>query len=199
MKNIQAVCFDAFGTLCQINERHRPFEKLFARLGIDIREAAQLAMTSRMGLMELAEHFGDANAAGDLVNGLNAELASISLFDDVAETLADLRKSGLMLWVISNLAAPYGPPLQYLLAESVNGYSFSFEVGFMKPKKEIFVHACEGLSLLPGQVLMVGDSRRADIEGAENFGMSAVWLHRGKKSNWPKSVRSLTEIAKRLT
>jgi HAD superfamily hydrolase (TIGR01549 family) len=191
---VQAVCFDAFGTLCRIGERHRPYEALFARLGVDLREGARLAMTSSETLPELAARLGDARAAEGLVAGLEAESASITLFEDVAETLARLREIGIRAWVVSNLAAPYGPPLRPLLGDSVCGLSLSYEVGAIKPDPAIFAHACRGLSLDPSRVLMVGDSRRADVEGAEAFGLRALWLRRGRASHGPRSIGSLVEI-----
>jgi FMN phosphatase YigB (HAD superfamily) len=100
--------------------------------------------------------------------------------------------------VISNLAAPYGPALRRLLGDRVDGFSLSFEVGAMKPEPEIFAHACRNLALSPDQMLMVGDSHRSDVEGAEAFGMRAVRLRRGHESEWPHSVGSLTELASRL-
>jgi FMN phosphatase YigB (HAD superfamily) len=199
MDDIHAICFDAFGTLCRIGERHRPFERLFARLGVDFHEAARLAMTTNAGLAELAARLGDAGDVAELAAGLDAEVASISLFEEAPAVLTMLQQASVRTWVVSNLAAPYGPPLRRLLGGLVGGYSLSFEVGAIKPDPAIFAHVCLGLSLAPSQVLMVGDSQRADVEGAEAFGMRAVWLRRGGPSEWPRSVTSLRELAERRT
>lgn len=199
MEDVQAICFDAFGTLCWIGERQRPYETLFARLGMATREAAQLAMTLDIGFVELAARLGDVRATEGLPAKLEVELTSVTLFDEVAVTLAVLRESGIPVWVVSNLAAPYGPPLRRLLGDLVGGYSLSFELGVTKPDAAIFAHACRGLSLAPHQVLMVGDSRRADVEGAEASGMRAVWLRRGYPSAWPQSVSSLEKLVERRT
>jgi HAD superfamily hydrolase (TIGR01549 family) len=199
VEGVQGICFDAFGTLCRIGERHRPFETLFARIGVDLQDAAKLAMTISAGLTEIAARLGDVRAAEGLAAELDAELANISLFDETAASLMMLREAGVKTWVVSNLAMPYGPPLRRLLGELVGGYSLSFEVGATKPDPAIFAHACSGLSLAPSQVLMVGDSRRADVEGAEAFGMRAVWIRRGRACEWPQSVSSLRELAERRT
>ncbi len=94
---------------------------------------------------------------------------------------------------------PYGLRLRGLLNDRVAGFSFSYEVGAVKPEPAIFGHACEGLSLSPDQVLMVGDSHRSDVEGAESFGIRSVWLRRGYAGEWPHSIGSLKELVRRLT
>jgi len=152
-------------------------------------------MTTNIGLIELAARLGDARAADGLTMLLDLELASISLFEDTFVALKGLKDAGIRIWVASNLAAPYGPPVRRLLDELVSGYSFSFEVGALKPDPKIFAHVCDGLSLSPSQVLMVGDSKRSDIAGAQAFGMPAIWLRRDHPSAGPGSVKSLLEIA----
>ena len=200
VESVQAICFDAFGTLCRIDERHHPYERLFARLSLDdvaCYDAVRLGMTTSMGLAELAARLGDVRAAEGLAPALDAELASMSLFDDAAEALTILKEAGVRTWVVSNLAAPYGPPLRRLLSGLVHGYSLSFEVGLTKPEPAMFAHACRGLAVTADQTLMVGDSRRSDVKGAEAFGMHAVWLRRGRAGDWPCSVSTLRELTDR--
>ncbi len=196
---IRAVCFDAFGTLCRIAERRRPFEQLFTRLGVGLRVGATFAMTGDRGLEEIAEHFGDARAANGLQEELAEEVASVTLFEDALPALEALSRAGIGLQVVSNLASPYAAAVRRLLDGQVAGYSFSFAEGVMKPDPAIFAHACAGLSAPPDEVLMVGDSRRADVEGAEASGMRGVWLRRGLLCEWPSSVGSLDELVSRLT
>ena len=50
----------------------------------------------------------------------------------------------------------------------------SSEVGYLKPRKEIFEVALSSLSVRPGDVLHVGDNFRADIVGAVSVGMNAA-------------------------
>src|SRR5262245_14013548 len=106
MTTIRAVCLDAYGTLCRISDRRDPYRSLFALLGIDPRSAARLAMTTGLGIEDLArllapDHDADLSA---IVADLEAEVASVTLFDDAADALSRLRRLGLKLWVASNLA-----------------------------------------------------------------------------------------------
>jgi len=49
-------------------------------------------------------------------------------------------------------------------------------LGIEKPKPGIFAWTCEALGVAPGDVVHIGDSRAADVEGALAFGMRAVWF-----------------------
>src|SRR5262245_51212748 len=113
----QAVCFDAYGTLCRIEHRRDPYRALFQTLGVAPRVAAHLAMTSPQGLEELARTLAP-DAPCDPVSflrDLEAEVNSITLFEDVTAALDRLKRLGLKLWVASNLAPPYATPLREAL------------------------------------------------------------------------------------
>jgi len=112
--------------------------------------------------------------------------------------LANLAVHGIKRWVVSNLAPPYAEPVRRLLAGMVNGFSFSFELGAIKPEPAIFAHACASLQRPAPQIMMVGDTVRADVEGARAFGMQAVTLVRGGCTKWPDCIESLQELASRL-
>jgi FMN phosphatase YigB (HAD superfamily) len=193
---IQAVCFDAYGTLCRIRELRQPYRRLFERLGLDARAAARTAMTTSGGLEQLAAGLapGTAPPTAGLLEDLAAELASVELFEEVPAALAGLAGCGLKVWVASNLAPPYADPLRRLLAGLADGFSLSFEVGAVKPEPAVFAHVCAGLGLPASRVLMVGDSARADVEGARSFGMRAVRLVRGEPSAWPERIGSVGEL-----
>src|SRR5262249_16896546 len=126
--------------------------------------------------------------------GLDAEVASVSLFDDVPDALARLRRLGLKTWVASNLAPPYALPLQTLLAGLVGGFWFSLARGAVKPESAFFARLCRDVGCAPGLALMAGDSIRADVQGASAFGMRAVHLDRDAPAG-KNCVRSLAELA----
>ncbi len=50
------------------------------------------------------------------------------------------------------------------------------EVAVRKPSARIFRLACERLEVSPEEVLMVGDDLKADVRGALNVGMKAVYV-----------------------
>lgn len=101
------------------------------------------------------------------------------LFDDAVETLRALRDRGYRLACVTN--RPFGGP-RFLaeveesgLAELFDALSVSCDIGYMKPHPKIFQHALEALDVEPELAVMVGDSLRADVAGAQALGMTAVW------------------------
>lgn len=52
----------------------------------------------------------------------------------------------------------------------------SEEVGYMKPRPEIFAHATKRTGLKPEQILYVGDSLTSDIRGASAYGWKTAWF-----------------------
>lgn len=50
-------------------------------------------------------------------------------------------------------------------------------IGFNKPDKAIFEHALSTAKAITSESLMVGDSIEADIRGAQNFGMKAIYFN----------------------
>lgn len=53
------------------------------------------------------------------------------------------------------------------------------ELGVAKPSPLFFHRILEKLTLQPDQVLMVGDSIEADVQGADNAGIRSIWIHQG--------------------
>jgi len=96
----------------------------------------------------------------------------------LAEMLAALRSSGLVLGVVSNTFIPATALDRHLerlgLLEQLPVRVYSCEIGYRKPRREIFLEACRQAELEPAQAVFVGDSLRADIHGAGRMGMFTV-------------------------
>lgn len=58
----------------------------------------------------------------------------------------------------------------------------SSEVGWRKPRREIFEVAFKRLSVGPERSLFVGDSPAVDVLGAKGVGMDVAWLRHGGKT-----------------
>jgi HAD superfamily hydrolase (TIGR01549 family) len=116
-----------------------------------------------------------------LESDLAAELASIELYPKVPDVLAGLHERGIKVAVASSLAKPYAAPLLARLPVEPDAYAWSFEVGYLKPDRRIFFWTCERLSAPPENALMIGDSLRADYQGARAAGMQAIHLRRQKE------------------
>ncbi len=94
-------------------------------------------------------------------------------------TLKAFRKTypNLKIALISNAArstATYKRTLSALgIGRYFDHFVISCEVGYLKPRKEIFQHALELLEVKPQEALHVGDLFRADVVGAVSCGMNA--------------------------
>jgi len=100
------------------------------------------------------------------------------LYDDALPVLADLRRHGLRLGLISNG--------QRDLAEFAGHHELDVDVavgsmshGRTKPHASIFEAALAALEVAPPEAVMVGDSYADDIEGARALGIRAILLDRG--------------------
>jgi putative hydrolase of the HAD superfamily len=139
------------------------FKILMSSLGIELSsdvdpvvdEMVKAHMKSLSSTMEFPEENRDVL---DLVFGKNDRMAIISNFD-------------------------YAPAAYMLLNKfDIRRYFervvISVEVGWRKPRPEIFLKALELLNLDPADALYVGDNYYADVVGAKAVGMDVIWINR---------------------
>ena len=103
------------------------------------------------------------------------------LFADVIETLTEFQRRGFLLGVVTNRVwggAPFLASmdrmglLKFFAPETI---ATSADLRIRKPHAAIFQHTLQALNVKPEEALMVGDSLRADITGANRLHMYAVW------------------------
>ena len=84
----------------------------------------------------------------------------------------------IKIGLISNAARSAATYRRMLGAFGISEYfdhlTISCEVGFLKPRKEIFERALKALSVKPRETLHVGDLFKADVVGATSCGMHAA-------------------------
>ena len=97
--------------------------------------------------------------------GLRVVLVSNTLWRGDADALEDWRQLGL--------------------ADVIDGAVTSHTVGRRKPHPEMFRRALELAGCTPAEAFMVGDRLRADVWGAQQVGLRAVW--RIPKSGVPQA------------
>jgi len=177
MSGIRAICFDAFGTLVEITDKRRPYHGLLRGgvKGISAEEVLTKPLSLREVAAGVSHELGEGDLA-DLERDLQAECSSIRLRPGIAEIWRSLRERGLRIGVCSNLALPYGPPLLAALPDTPDAVILSYEVGLAKPDPAIFRLVCDRLGFQPAEILFVGDTLAADIEGPRAIGMPAVLI-----------------------
>ena len=122
-----------------------------------------------------------------------------SLFDGIAELLADLDAAGVRLAVATSKAEPTA---QRIVAHF--GLDRHFEVvagasvdGSRATKADVVAHALAQLEPLPDRVLMVGD-RSHDVEGAAEHGIDTVvvgWGYGHADFDEPDAVAALAHVS----
>ena len=195
------VALDVFGTLLHIRDKRRPYQALFVALGVDGAAAARVAMTQNLPVEELAARLrpGADIDLSEIRAGIQAEVDSVEPFPEVAPSLEALTQAGFRLALVSNLAPPYARVVLEKLPPVFEATVFSFEVGSVKPEPAIYEVLCKRLNVAPSQVLMVGDRRRDDVDGARSLGMSALHLDRSRGSSaGADRISDLTGLVDRL-
>lgn len=176
------MCFDAFGTLVEINDRRGAWLPLLKALP----GAARLELKRRLMREDRATADWPA-VLGIEVDGallarveadIAAELASVRMRSGMAGILARVRDAGLPTALCSNLASPYGPAVRAALPGKVDVEMFSYTVGAIKPEPVIYARVAAELALAPVRILFVGDTDRADIEGTCAAGTNALHIAR---------------------
>jgi putative hydrolase of the HAD superfamily len=161
------------------------FRILMSSLGIElsseidpvIDEMVKAHMKSLSSTMEFPEENRDVL---DLIFDKNDRMAIISNFD-------------------------YAPAAYMLLNKfDIRKYFervvISVEVGWRKPRPEIFFRALGLLDIDPGDALYVGDNYYADVVGAKSVGIDVIWINRNGEKIYDQKyhpnhiVSKLTEI-----
>ena len=114
------------------------------------------------------------------------------VFDDAHPALAAVKASGRKVGLISNWDERLHPLLAELqLASSFEAVTISCEVGYTKPRPEIFQHCAAQLGLPLESILHIGDSASEDVSGAKAAGMQGLLLDRKTSQAGDGAVPSL--------
>jgi HAD superfamily hydrolase (TIGR01509 family) len=194
---IQAVLFDLFETL--VTERERgamPGPTVAERLGLDA-EVYKTEWRKRQQARLTGVLPDYASAVRDMCTELGCEMSQDAIRQMESERIAsfavayarpnaamvnairEIKSLGVSTGLISN-ASP-DEIVAYdrcWLSELMDMAVFSCEVGWMKPGPEIYLTACEGLGVGPGECVYVGDGGFGELPGAAALGMTvycATW------------------------
>lgn len=102
-----------------------------------------------------------------------------ALYDDVHDVFLQLAERGMRLGVISNSHRSLEAFTAFFaLDKYVRTHVSAFPDRHMKPHRSIFEAALADAGVAAHEAVMVGDSLKADVEGALGAGLHAVWLRR---------------------
>jgi putative hydrolase of the HAD superfamily len=158
------------------DEYHRPENRTWG-------DDAEIERTWREYHSLMLRELGFEDRAHELLDHiLSSQFAADAweLYPDVEPALAELRRvPGLTIGVISDWGSNLDGILAGLGLDRYLDFSLaSGAVGVAKPDPALFRMALARAGVAPGEGLMVGDSLRADVEGARGAGMQGVLLLR---------------------
>jgi HAD superfamily hydrolase (TIGR01509 family) len=135
----------------------------------------------------LKDLFGAAGHAESLADeALEVFFAArnrVNFYDDVRPSLIRLR-SRYRLFAVSNGNADLR---RCGIADLFAGHVTASAVGAAKPDARIYAALLDMAGVEAHQVLHIGDDPLADVVGAMQAGMQAVWLNRDARE-WPKGL-----------
>lgn len=111
----------------------------------------------------------------------------ITMEKGASEILKAISDSGLTIGLVSNTIFPQkyhlGEMSQFGLLKYFDFTIFSCAVKTRKPGLRIFNMALDMAKSEPAKTIFIGDRFDADIIGAKNAGMTAVWKYHDKREN----------------
>ncbi len=125
------------------------------------------------------------------------DTSEITIFIEAIPVLKALKAQGLKLGLISNIPNPkYDPPEE--LTKLFDAIAYSYNIGSIKPEKRIFDELIKGIGLPRSELVLVGDSARADMDGARSSGIRGILLDKtGEHMDFPDRIASLKELLHR--
>lgn len=176
----KGIIFDLYGTLLETKVKTKPYLKLFRSLGLTKEEISLWShkvqtenFSSFEDLKELIKP-GSTIYTGQLEYEVREEIQNTFVYSDTISTLKRL-KPHYRLFLLSNIATPYKECFYNEgLDEFLEKAFFSCDIGFRKPEMGAYQTILDYSRLKPNQLLMIGDSKVSDYEGAMNYGIPAI-------------------------
>jgi putative hydrolase of the HAD superfamily len=182
--NIRAVIFDFGGVLCFHPERDLiaraaehcgvEYDKFLRALWKN-RTAYDAGQDAREYWRAVAAHAGRTFDDDLIARMIEREVEFWSRYDSrVFAWIDDLRASGVKTGILSNLPRPLGERLRETdgFLDHFDHVTFSYELGIVKPQREIYEDAVHGVGVAPDEALFL-DDRSENIEGAREAGLLA--------------------------
>lgn len=120
------------------------------------------------------------------------------VYPEVPQVLSQWQQQGISLGVISNFDSRLHTVLKTLeLRDYFDSVTISTEVGAAKPQPQVFAAAMAKHQVVAHGAWHIGDSWHDDYEGAQQAGLTGIWLNReGYQQSSPTGPK--TEIANLL-
>lgn len=190
--SLDALVFDAYGTLYDVHSVMRRCESFFRGKGAQLSQlwrAKQLEYTWQRSLMKRYAPFSsvtrealayscealDLELTAERMEALMGEYNMLSTYDDVAATLKRLQ--GRKTAILSNGSPDMLDPLVEHSGLELDAVLSVDEVKIFKPAPEVYGLAVSKLNV-PRERIGFVSSNCWDALGAKSFGFTAYWINR---------------------
>ena len=114
-------------------------------------------------------------------------LEYIRLFEGVPELLTRLKKNGKKIYLLSNAQRMFTEPEMRMLGiyDSFDGIIYSSDAGVKKPSFHFYDVLFKKYNLNKEESVMIGNEYRADIYGAERFGIDSMYVFTAQSGKEP--------------
>lgn len=177
-------------------EFRRRLEEYFKQREKDLLETAYV-----FALRDILTNKGYAKVSDQILREALDRLFAVTqtnwiLEEDALQTLKKIGEDGYRIGLLSN--AGDDQDVQQLLRKFGIGRFFDFALtsaacGYRKPHAHIFELALSNWRFLPSETAMIGDNLNADIHGAKNAGLRAIWIKRRADSREATQPQSLPD------
>ncbi len=174
-----------------------PFEDFFhAFMGsyraaeeVRSREQREVTVLERFGMLFSRLQIPEGPNVATLMEAGIAEhmrqLTRAMEFPESHRALLDRLHPRYRLGIISNF--DHGPTVEMALTlnnirERFEAVVVSADIGWRKPRAEIFQEAFRQMGIGPADAIFVGDTPEVDVLGAQAVGMNVIWIDDGTKS-----------------
>lgn len=136
----------------------------------------------------------DAEKSNSLFMHKILDFRNYTLYENAAIILHQCADMGYKNYVLSNNYPELPLIIKDLgLAEYFTDYVISANIGYEKPRTEIFQYALN-IAGYPDICYMIGDNPIADIQGGQSAGMKTILVHKDGVSNADYMCKNLSEV-----
>lgn len=173
MSKFDGIAFDCYGTLLEIQDDRRVTTRMRRQLAKRTILKGGSPLIDDISIRDaLLMHGVESRIADEIGIDAAAEADSARPLTGAIEAVEAARSTGMTVVIVSNLSKDYAGAVARWFPDVPT--VLSFKMGHAKPDREMFDEARRVLG--GGRLLMVGDSRRCDHDGAIACGFSAVMI-----------------------
>ena len=170
---------------------------------MNVKELASFFAAYEQIILRHGGHEVELKTAGEIWASVRRQEYGLTPFADTIPVLDQLRESGRMVGVVSNMSDSGDKIARQIgLSEHIDFLITSRDAGANKPHPPIFLQSLGRAHCTPDEAILIGDSIDSDIEGAFAVGIKPILIdrdHRYRSYQTHPRITSLDELEALLT